>query len=281
MLGHKVWQACRQRFDTWATVRSRTGLPEDLFDSSHLVSGVDAAQLDSVVGVLATVRPDAVVNCVGIVKQSPTADEPVPSLVVNALFPHRVAELCRATGSRLIHISTDCVFSGRKGGYLESDQSDAQDLYGRTKLLGEVASPPALTLRTSMIGRELTTAHGLLEWFLSQRGRSVRGFAQALFSGPTTNELARIIGHLLERFPDLTGVYHVSADPIDKYELLCRLNAAYGSGTRIERSDELKIDRSLDSTRFRNVTGWVAPSWDSMIQDLAADPTPYSRWRSA
>lgn len=281
MLGHKVWQECQRRFDAWATVRSQVGLPTGLFEPSRMLAGVDATHQDLVVAAFAAVRPDAVVNCIGVVKQSAAGSDIVTSLLLNALFPQRLAQLCRASGARLIHVSTDCVFSGRKGGYVESDTPDAEDVYGRTKLLGEVGDPPALTLRTSIIGRELASRHGLVEWFLGQRGATARGFSRAVFSGLTTLELARLIADVIERKAALSGVYHVSADPIDKYDLLCRLNAAYAAGTTIEPSPELQIDRSLDSTRFRTETAWLPPSWGSMIDEMAADPTPYDRWRQA
>jgi dTDP-4-dehydrorhamnose reductase len=279
MLGHKVWQECRQRFDAWAAIRSNAGLPDGLFEPSRVLAGVDALHADSVVRAFSVARPDAVVNCVGVVKQSAAGRDVVTSLLLNALFPHRLAQLCRASGARLIHISTDCLFSGRKGGYVEDDTPDAEDVYGRTKLLGEVGDLPALTLRTSIIGRELRTRHGLVEWFLGQRGLTIRGFSRAVFSGLTTLQLARVIADMIERRPGLSSVYHVSAAPIDKYDLLCRLNSAYETGTTIEPWPEPAIDRSLDSTRFRRETGWLPPSWDSMIGEMAADPTPYDAWR--
>jgi dTDP-4-dehydrorhamnose reductase len=279
MLGHKVWQACRNRFDVWAAVRSRGAMPPQLHDPTRLVTDVDATRLDSIVAAFAAVRPDVVINCIGIVKQSPKATEAVPALLVNALFPHRLAALCRASDTRLIHVSTDCVFSGHSGPYSERDPPDADDLYGRTKLLGELTAPGTVTLRTSMIGRELTTAHGLLEWFLSHRGGAVRGYRRALFSGPTTNALARLIVAVLEQCPDLTGLYHVAAEPIDKYDLLCRLNAIFRADVRIEPSDEVRIDRSLDGSRLQAAMGWTAPPWDDMLEELRADPTPYDQWR--
>src|SRR5581483_8348081 len=189
-----------------------------LFQESAVLSDVDARRFDSIIGAFAAAKPDAVINCIGIVKQRAEANDPIPSLEINARFPHRLAQLCRATGSRLIHISTDCVFSGKKGMYTEQDQSDAEDLYGRSKFLGEVGEPPALTLRTSIIGREIESRYGLVEWFLGSRGR-VRGFTGAIYSGFTTLEFSKIIARVLLDFPDLSGVYHVSSDPISKHDL--------------------------------------------------------------
>lgn len=282
MLGHKLWQLYRDRFDTWVTLRStyRNYAGYNLFDPQRTLGGIDAFDFDAVVRVMAQVRPEVAINCIGIIKQLPTAKDPIVSLTLNSLFPHRLANLCQAAGARLIHISTDCVFSGRKGMYTEDDISDAEDLYGRTKFLGEVGGMGCLTLRTSIIGREISTSSGLVEWFLANRGGHVRGYTQAIYSGFTTLALARIIGDVLEQQPDLNGVYQVSSEPINKYDLLCQLRDAYNLPIEIEPYAEVQIDRSLDSRRFRTSTGFVPPSWPEMIRELAADPTPYEQWRN-
>jgi dTDP-4-dehydrorhamnose reductase len=271
MLGHALWQHARGVCHTRVTLRAgaeavarRVGAEPD-----EVVPGVDALDFDSVVRAFATVRPEAVVNCVGIIKQRPEAQDPIRSLSVNALFPHRLAELCRASGARLVHISTDCVFSGRQGAYRESDAPDAEDLYGRSKLLGEVGGPGAVTLRTSIIGRELSGGLGLVEWFLAQPGPEVPGYVHARFSGLTTAALSRVVLEVLMRQPSLEGLYHVAADPISKFDLLRLLSAAYGRDVPIRRVEEPRIDRSLDATRFRQATGWTPPDWPSMIEELA------------
>jgi len=280
MLGHKLAQGLSSTLDTWATVRgsaaayARYGiLPED-----RLVTGVDVLNVDSIVETMARVRPDAVVNCIGIIKQLPTAHDPVASLTINSLLSHRLQRLCLAAGSRLIHISTDCVFSGGKGRYTEDDPSDALDLYGRTKFLGETSGPGALTIRTSIIGREIATRNGLVEWFLSQRGGRVEGYRHAIFSGFTTLALTRIVGRVLTEWPGVHGTLQVSADAISKYDLLLLLQGAYGLDVEVEPSDRVCIDRSLDSSRFRRQTGFVPPPWPAMVQEMAEDPTPYDQW---
>lgn len=282
MLGHKLWQVYRNRFDTWATVRAsyRTYARYDLFDPQRLLGDVDAFNFDTVVQALATVRPDVVINCIGIIKQVSAAKDPFISLTLNSLFPHKLANLCRAAGARLIHISTDCVFSGSKGMYSEDDISDAEDLYGRTKFLGEVDAPGCLTLRTSIIGRELQTTNGLVEWFLSNQGGRVRGYNRAIYSGFTTLAISDIIANVIEHHPELSGVYHVSSAPINKYDLLCLLRDAYGMQVEIEPYPDVQIDRSLDSNHFRVATGFAPPTWPNMIQAMAEDPTPYNEWRA-
>ena len=281
MLGHKLCQVASERLEVAATVRETRPTAEALGLSKQvrMIGGVEATDLASVERPVASARPDVVVNCIGIVKQSPLAQDPGASISVNALFPHQLARLCRKSGSRLIHLSTDCVFSGRKGLYVESDVSDAEDLYGRSKFLGEVGESHCITLRTSMIGRELHGANGLVEWFLSQKGKNVRGFRRSIFSGFTTTVLSRIILDVVIPHPELSGVWHVAADPISKHDLLCLINDVYDLGVAIEPDDSVVCDRSLDGSRFASKTEFVAPPWRAMIEEMAQDPTPYEHLR--
>jgi dTDP-4-dehydrorhamnose reductase len=211
------------------------------------------------------------INCIGVVKQSPVAADAVSLVTANALFPHQLAAACSARGVRLIHVSTDCVFSGRGGGYAEEDLPDPSDLYGRSKLAGEASGPGIVTIRASMIGHELRTRNGLLEWLLAQPGGgSVEGYANAVFSGPTAPELARAIVRVVAEHPELEGTFHVAAEPISKYDLLLKLRDAFGLELKIDPRSEPVIDRSLDSGRFRAATGWDPPSWDQLVGELAA-----------
>lgn len=234
---------------------------------SHVISGVDVENADMLTALFAKVRPAIVINCVGLVKQLAEADDPLSAIPINALLPHRLAKLCALGGSRLIHISTDCVFRGTKGMYREEDVPDSTDLYGRSKHLGEVDYPEAVTLRTSIIGPELNSNHGLVGWFLS-RHSGVKGYTRAIFSGLPTVELARVIRDFVMPYPDMRGVYHVSAEPISKYELLRLVAAAYRRRNTIDPDDSVVIDRSLDSARFRDRTGYQPPSWPELIKRM-------------
>jgi len=232
-------------------------------------TGVDVLSEAGLAALLQAERPEAVINCVGVVKQLADADDPLVAIPVNALLPHRLARLCGELGARLVHVSTDCVFAGTRGGYREDDLPDATDLYGRSKLLGEVGAPHAVTLRTSIIGHELDGAHSLVGWFLAQRG-PVRGYTRAIFSGLPTVVLAEVIrDHVL---PDrsLLGLYHVAAEPIAKHELLGLVARAYGHEVPIVPDDRVRIDRSLDGSRFREATGWRAPAWPELVRRMRA-----------
>ncbi len=272
MLGHRLYLHLRGRHEVKVTLR--LALPAytqyELFNTANTYDVVDAISFGSVRRAVEDYEPQVIVNCIGLVKQRSVASQSVPSIEVNALFPHRLAVLCRALSIRLIHLSTDCVFSGRRGNYNEGNLPDAGDLYGRSKLLGEVTEGNAVTLRTSMIGRELTRKASLVEWFLSQPG-PVTGFRRAIFSGFTTLELARIIERLIVRFPDAAGLYHVSSEPISKYDLLRLVRDRMHRGVEITPDDTFQCDRSLDSTLFRTRFGYRPPAWEAMIDELAQD----------
>ncbi len=280
-IGHKLYQIYKDRFEVWGTVRSsyENYSKYNIFDPEHIVGGVDVTGFDKIVEVIGMIQPDVVINCIGIIKQLPTAEDPILTIKINSLFPHQLANLCRAVNARLIHLTTDCAFSGKKGLYTEEDSSDATDLYGRTKSLGEVNQQGCLTLRTSVIGRELYTTSGLAEWFLSNRNGKVKGFSRAIYSGFTSLVLSDIVADVIEKYTELSGLYHVSSEPIDKYSLLCLIRDAFGIQVEIERDSEVQVDRSLDSTRFRNETQFKPPSWQEMIKQMAEDPTPYDKWR--
>ncbi len=286
MLGHKVFQILSPRFDTCVTFQQAGGAWTRYpvykeVEPKRLLAGVNALNFETVIRAFAGARPEVVINCIGIIKQLKEAKDPVVSIQLNALFPHRLADLCAATGTRLFHMSTDCVFSGKKGNYTEADIPDPDDLYGRTKLLGEVDRPGCLTLRTSIFGRDFVKDNALLEWFLSQRGKTIKGYTRAIYTGFPTQILARIMGDLIEHYPDLEGLYQVASAPISKYELLVKIRDAMSLPVEIEPEENFFCDRSLDAARFVAATGYTIPSWDEMIQVVANDPTPYDAWKQS
>ena len=235
--------------------------------AGRLVPGIDVENHDALIRLFAQLRPDVVVNCIGLVKQLADADDPLLAIPINSLLPHRLAKLCDLAGARLVHMSTDCVFSGRKGGYRESDPSDAEDLYGKSKFLGEVDYPHAITLRTYIIGHELQGAHSLIGWFLSQE-QQCKGFVKAIYSGLPTVVLARLVRDVIIPQAGLSGLYHVASKPISKYDLLCLVAKTYRKSIEIIPDSSLVIDRSLNADRFREATGYVAPDWPELIRTM-------------
>jgi dTDP-4-dehydrorhamnose reductase len=260
-------QANLQVYGTVRSDSSKRFFSADI--AGRLLSGVDVEQHDSLMLAFIRIRPDVVINCVGLIKQLADAEVPLQAIPINSLLPHRLSRLCELIGARLVHMSTDCVFSGDKGGYRESDPSDAQDLYGRSKFLGEVAYPHAITVRTSIIGHELQSAHGLLEWFLLQQGQC-KGFVRTIFSGLPTVVLAQIIRDVVIPRPDLCGVYHIAARPISKYELLKLIASVYGKSIEVVSDEQHVNDRSLNSDRFRETTGYIVPEWAELVRCMQA-----------
>ena len=255
-------------FNVFSTFRSeyryQLQLPHDDF---HIINGIDASNPEHIENAFKVASPDIVINCIGIVKQLPEANDHLLSISLNSLLPHKLAYFCSLYNARLIHISTDCVFSGAKGNYIESDIPDASDLYGRSKLLGEVDYSNAITLRTSIIGHELSTSQSLINWFLSQKEK-VRGFTNAIFSGLPTITVAKVIESYVLPYPNLSGLYHLSVDPINKYDLLSIVKEVYKKKIEIEPDSSLVIDRSLDSSRFRGATGFSPKPWPELIRAM-------------
>lgn len=281
MLGHKLVQTLSPQVETWSTVRGPFTDFADIgiFDRQSTIDDVDVRDFPALAKTISELRPDVVINAVGVIKQVPASKDMVELITINSILPHKLSEMSAELGFRLICISTDCVFAGDRGNYGEFDPADAIDVYGKSKHLGEVASGNCLTLRTSIIGRELSTSHSLVEWFLGQ-STQVRGFSRAIYTGFPTIVLAEIIGEVITRYPALSGVYHVSSEPISKLDLLRLINEEFGRGLDIVDDDSFTIDRSLDSSAFREITGFRPDSWRQMVNRMAADPTPYEQIRS-
>lgn len=267
MLGHVMLAVLSEspNLEVIGTVRSSASikrLSPALRSLCNVTLDVDSQ--DQLTNLFATQQPDVIVNCVGLIKQLEQANNPLAVLPVNSILPHRLAELCKISGARLIHISTDCVFSGSKGNYLEEDLSDATDLYGKSKYIGEVFYPNTVTLRTSIIGHELNGNNALVEWFLSQN-IPILGFTKAVFSGLPTVELSRVVRDYVLINKALSGVYHVASSPINKYELLSQIAHIYNKKIIISREDNFVINRSLNGSKFSQDTGYVPPSWPELI----------------
>jgi dTDP-4-dehydrorhamnose reductase len=284
MLGHKMFQIISARYaQTRCSIIGRLSDPFyreiSIFNQQRTIEHVDVIDLSALRHTLEAERPEVLINCVGIVKQRQEAQMAIPSITINSLLPHLLAEWAGNWGGRLVHFSTDCVFSGKKGNYSEDDASDAEDLYGKSKYLGEATEANALTLRTSIIGRELDHFSSLLEWFLGQSRNKVKGFCRVIYSGVTTNYLAELVAKIIIDYPLLSGLYQVTAPAITKYELLSRLRDAFNLDVEIVADNSEISDRSMNGRRFLKATGYREPSWDDLIVELTKDKTPYDQWQ--
>lgn len=271
MLGHTLFKEMSKNsdFEVFATTRSKSGLKAFFSETefNHIRDNVDADNFDTIIRAIAAIQPDIIINCIGIIKQLPISKDPLIAITVNAQLPHRLSMVARSANARMIHISTDCVFKGDKADYTEEVPSDATDLYGRTKFLGEVDYPHCVTLRTSIIGHELRTEFSLVDWFLSQQN-ATKGFTQAIYSGFPTIEIVNIITNFVIPNEELKGLYHVSSNVISKYELLQIISEVYKKEIEIEPFDDFKINRSLNSDRFKRLTGYQPPAWSILVKEM-------------
>jgi dTDP-4-dehydrorhamnose reductase len=273
MLGHKAWAVFKSDLDVFLTIRGDFSDVQKfgLFDKRRTICNIDVKEFALVEDVVTRIKPDVVLNCIGIIKQKKDAEDVLRAIEINSVFPHKLAQLCDRVNARLIHISTDCVFSGEKGRYSEQDRPDPFDMYGMTKLLGEVVSGRALTIRTSLIGHELDSKYGLIEWFLSQKGKTVNGYRKAIFSGFPTVVFCGILKTIIAEYPDLKGLYHVASSPIDKYSLLDLVKSTYGVDIRIEEEQKFVCDRSLNGDAFKKMTKFSPKNWIDMINTMKND----------
>lgn len=282
MLGHKLAEKWKERFDVFTTLRGDFSQYEryEIFEKEKTFENIDVEDIKAVEKVVKNVTPEVIFNAVGIIKQLPSSKNVVKTLKINSIFPHQLSELAEKYGARLINISTDCIFDGKRGNYREEDLPNAVDLYGKSKNLGEVIEGNCLTIRTSIIGREIGTSHSLVEWFLGNRGEKVRGFVNAIYTGFPTCVLAEIIAEYILTNPNLRGLYHISSEKINKFELLNLIKQAYKIECEIEPFADFRIDRSLNSEKFRKETGFEPLEWSEMIKKMAEDSKKYEHWRS-
>ncbi len=274
MIGHTMFRVLskNKNFNVFGTARTISGIERFFTDDElgKIRRHVDSDNFDTVARAIAALHPDVMINCIGTIKQLPMASDPLTAITNNAQLPHRLSMLARIGNSRLIQFSTDCVFSGQKGEYVENDHADATDLYGQTKYLGEVCYPHCITLRTSFIGHELTSSAGLVEWFLRQ-GAEAKGFTRAYYTGLPTCEIANVVEKFVIPNRELNGLFHLSGDKISKYDLLNLIRDQYKKKIKIEPFSDVFIDRSLNSDKFRSATGYTPPSWSDLVKQMYED----------
>jgi len=272
MLGHKFVDILSKEHDVYGTVRraeDRTIKNNKHLEKCKLFYGIDAKKFNLIEEKVSSIKPDFILNCIGLTKSLCSNKEMLEAIYLNSQLPHMIAKLAARENSKLIHFSTDCVFSGELGLYDEKNIPDARDLYGLSKILGEVTSyDHCLTIRKSTIGLELNSTHGLIEWFLN-KANSMEGFSRAIYSGITSVELARIVSFIMLRDEFINGLFHIASEPISKYELLKKLSILIGKDINISKNNTFNCDRSLNGSKFFEHTGYNIPSWDFMLKELA------------
>lgn len=278
MLGHMLVRVLSQThsiFGTISTSYDRNKEIDRLLPKSQCIDQLDVTDLFKVDTVIRNVQPDVVLNCVGLIKHKMDKRRILDAVIVNSVFPHQLAEICTNMGVRLIHFSTDCVFAGTPGVKRLTDVPDAVDVYGSTKRLGEVSYGTSLTLRTSFIGRQIVGDEELIEWALSQRGQTISGYQNAIYSGLTTRALSDVVAQVIDQCPELIGLFQVASTPISKFDLLSELNVRLRLGMTIHRNTTFECDRTLDGSEFSKTTGIQVPSWESMLSELCDDQAFY------
>jgi dTDP-4-dehydrorhamnose reductase len=273
MLGHKAYQVLSKEFDSYATFRdfSKRLYNSGIFDVSKILDGIDIFDFETVKKAIQVIKPNFIINCIGIIKQLPEAYNYKVSIMTNSLFPHLLAEYCDKEGIKFIHISTDCVFSGRNGNYSEDELSDADDLYGKSKFLGEINYGNTLTLRTSIIGHELFSNISLVNWFIQNKNKKVNGYTNAIYTGFPTFTFCKEIIRAIKYYPNLKGLYNISSEKISKFELLKIINHVYNLNIEIIPYDKYYCDRSLNSLKYRTDTGFKPYTWEEMITEMYKD----------
>tara|TARA_B100000963_G_C22638529_1_gene679023 strand:- start:3076 stop:3936 length:861 start_codon:yes stop_codon:yes gene_type:complete len=268
MVGYNLYKCLKNYNDIFLSIRRKSIINENIFSEAEKVFFFDAYEILELANQLDDIRPNVIINAIGVTKQISKIDI-ANSIYINSLFPHNLYKICQEKGIRLIAFSTDCIFSGKKGFYSETDFADAQDLYGKTKFLGELYSEGSITIRKSTIGLELQNKHGLIEWWLGQKGQ-IKGYNNAIYSGIITAELGNVVNKIIHDFPELSGVWNISSDPISKYDLLSMLHKKLNrKDVTMIRDNSFTCDRSLDSTAFKNLTKYKAPTWNEMLDTLA------------
>jgi dTDP-4-dehydrorhamnose reductase len=277
LIGHKLYQRLRLTGHTVSGfIHGRVAdFPNvDFLQSGDIVEQTDVLAFDDLAAQIQERRADVVLNCVGITKRKSEVNDPLLAIGVNSLFPHKLVELSRSAGFRVIHFSTDCVFNGETGDYTEDSNTTGEDAYGKTKALGEIRYPESLTIRSSFIGRELAGKTELLEWLLAQEGNTIKGFTEAYYSGVSTLFMAEVVRDIIENYPDLSHLHQLATpEPISKYDLLCCARDAFGLDVEIVPDDSFKIKPTLNGGKLANAMKLTVPNWRSMMAELAADPT--------
>lgn len=282
LIGHKLFQELIPDFEVFGTLHKSKNFYGNisLFSKPNIIENVNVVEFEILKGILRATNPDVIINCVGITKRKDEINDPFTALTINSVFPHQLANWAKDNGKKILHFSTDCVFDGKVGNYNESSLTTAEDIYGRTKALGDIKYSHTLTIRSSFIGQELFGKTELLEWFLSQKGKKILGFRNTFYSGVSTMVMARVVRDIILNYSNLSGLYHLApVKPISKYDLLCIAKEAYDIDVDIIPEDDHVHFPTLDGSKLRSKIDLKIPSWQEMMLELSSDKAYYLNLR--
>jgi dTDP-4-dehydrorhamnose reductase len=274
MIGHKMYQVISKKYpNTWVLFKKKYDSVQNnlLFKKDFVIDDFDVSDFSKLIQLLNHLKVDIIINAIGLTIRRNVYDIHSKSILINSVLPHILNEWVISNNKRLIHFSTDCVFSGKDGFYTEDSFVDSIDFYGRTKGLGEIISSNTLTLRSSMIGLELENKTELLEWFLSNKNGVVQGYNRAIYSGITTNCMANFVEKIIEHYPNINGLYNVSSEKITKFDLLNLFNDYFQTNINIVPNNLYVTNKVLNSDKFYKITGFKKPDWENLIKDLVND----------
>jgi len=272
MIGHKIAQSLEDFELILASRKSISSKSIGVINGKMVLHNLITDSLDLL---LDSTTPDIIINCAGITTRRGVEDNIVNTGLVNSDLPHKLDSWANLNSKKLIHFSTDCVFSGNKGNYLDNDFADAEDIYGKSKALGEVNSPNTLTIRCSMIGRELYNFTELFEWLIKNKNKKIEGYSKVLYSGITTVRMGKILNQILKKNLNLSGIYNISSTPISKFDLLVKLSNAFNLNVEVKQNINNKSNKVLISEKFTEITGIYPPNWDDLIPEFKEDCEKY------
>ena len=270
LIGSYMFRELSKTFETFGTIRKSKIKYKDiaLFKSNKIIDNIDILNLDNLNKLLESLKPNIIVNCIGVTKRK-ISDNLLDVIKINSIFPHELVKWGLINSARIIHFSTDCVFNGLTGNYNEKSNTNAFDIYGKTKALGEIQYDNCLTIRSSFIGRELFDKTELLEWVISNNGKKIKGFKKTMYSGVSALFLSKFIKNIINDHIKLNGLFQLSTDiPISKYDLICLIRDCFDLNIEIIPENNKYHCPTLDNSKLKNKMNFEIPSWKEMLVEL-------------
>jgi len=278
MLGHKLYQTLSKTYDDVIPVfrKNKEHYHKfNLYKPEKMIGNTDVTDQSKLLAVLNSVKPDIICNCIGKTTRKINSEDSQSVIYLNSFLPHFISKWSSENNSYFIHFSTDCVFSGKNGPYKPNDFRDSRDLYGLSKILGETNSKYGLTIRTSIVGREIENQTEFFEWIFSSKNKSVSGYKNVFYSGVTTNYLSEVVAQLITKDSKSHGLLQVASPPISKLNLIKKVNSLFGLGMKINTDASKVSNKILSPVKFTITSGIKTQTWDEMLNTLKKENSYY------